>query len=327
MWKNNCCAIGKRVFVFLLTFLVVYTFNFFIPRLMPGDPFSHSSSVSGEDMEGLSQKELDRLKAYYGLDKPILAQFTTTIKQNLKGDFGESILYKKSVKDVIMARIPWTIYIMFVTLVTSLFLGIFLALICIKRSQWDAFIYKVMSFVCELPSFIIGVLFLFLIANKVQWIPLAGNITPFKTFNTPLEYISDVFLHSLLPILALVVVTTPVFYFTSRSSFKTIMNKQYVLNAHGKGLSERVVRYKYILLNAILPIVARFFLSVGNCIGATILIENVFTYPGLGKILRDAVMYRDFVLIQGVFLLSTSIVLVSSLLSDLINYYIHRGTK
>src|SRR5690554_3272902 len=120
---------GRKVAIFILSFFVIYAFNFFIPRLMPGDPFSHSSSVSGEDMGGLSEKELARLKAYYGLDKPILSQFTTTVKNNLQGDFGQSILYKKSVSEVILARLPWTLYIMFTTLIISLVLGIILALI------------------------------------------------------------------------------------------------------------------------------------------------------------------------------------------------------
>lgn len=315
---------GRKIAVLILSFIVIYTFNFFIPRLMPGDPFSHSSSVAGEEMAGLSEKELARLKAYYGLDKPIFTQFITTVKNNLKGDFGQSILYKKSVSEVILSRLPWTLYIMLTTLVTSLFLGIALALICIKKSRLDGYIYRAMSLVCEMPSFLIGVLFLFLIAAKVPWIPLAGNLTPFRRYTSTLEFAGDVLLHSFLPILALVVVTTPVFYFTSRSSFKTIMNKEYILNANAKGLSEKTIKYKYILLNAILPIVARFFLNVGNCIGATLLIENVFAYPGLGKILRDAVMYRDFILIQGIFLLSTTLVLVASFISDTINYYLQQ---
>lgn len=315
---------GRKVAVLILSFFVIYTFNFFIPRLMPGDPFSHSSAVSGEEMAGLSEKELARLKAYYGLDKPIMTQFITTVKNNLQGDFGQSILYKKSVIEVISARLPWTLYIVFATLIISLISGVVLALICINKPKLDAYIYRAMSLVCEMPSFLIGVLFLFLIAAKVPWIPLAGNLTPFRRYTSAFEFAGDVLLHSFLPILALVVVTTPVFYFTSRSSFKTIINKEYIVNANAKGLSDKTIKYKYILLNAILPIIARFFLNVGSCIGATLLIENVFAYPGLGKILRDAVMYRDFILIQGIFLLSTTFVLVASFISDTINYFLQQ---
>jgi len=275
-------------------------------------------------MAGLSEQELARLKAYYGLDKPIVTQFISTVKNNLKGDFGQSILYKKSVAEVILSRLPWTLYIMSATLLISLFLGIILALVCLKKSRLDGYVYRAMSLVCEMPSFLIGVLLLFLVAAQVPWIPLAGNLTPFRRYNSFFELAGDVLVHSFLPILALVVVTTPVFYFTSRSSFKTIMNKEYIVHANAKGLSEKTIKYKYILLNAVLPIIARFFLSVGNCIGATLLIENVFAYPGLGKILRDAVLYRDYILIQGIFLLSTTLVLVASFISDTINYFLEQ---
>lgn len=291
---------------------------------MPGDPFSHNMAESGMEMEGLSGKEIERLKEYYGLDKPLGEQFVNTVKKNMRNDFGQSILYKKSVSEVILSRLPWTLYIMFSTLTLSLFSGVILALICIKSMKLDKYVFKYMSILHEIPSFLIGILLLFLVAAKVPWIPLSGNLPPFKKYGGFIEYFPDVFLHSMLPIAALVIVMTPTFYFTARTSFITIMNKQYVYNANAKGLSDKVIRYRYVLLNAIFPIIARFFLSVGSCIGGTMLIENVFAYPGLGKILRDAVMYRDFILIQGVFLLSTTVVLISSFISDLINYYIQK---
>ena len=312
----------KKVTIFLLSFVVIYLFNFYIPRLMPGDPFSHSSTVSGEEMGGLSEEDLQRLKSYYGLDKPLKEQLIDTIKMNLRGDFGQSILYKKSVTEVILKRLPWTLYIMFSTLLISLLLGLFLAQLCIKNTKIDLIIYKIMSMISEIPPFLIGILFLFLIAAKIKWFPLAGNITPFKKYDSQMEFLFDVFRHSILPVTALVIVNIPIFYFTARSSIKTILDKQYILNAKAKGLSEKRIKYKYILLNAVFPIIARFFLSVGSCIGGAMLIENVFAYPGLGKILRDAVMYRDYILIQGVFLLSTTTVLLSSFISDIINSFI-----
>ncbi|NLZ92443.1 MAG: ABC transporter permease [Firmicutes bacterium] len=314
----------SRFIIFLCSFLVIYLFNFFVPRLMPGDPFAHNTAQSGQDMHGLSAEELLRLKAYYGLDKPVREQFINTVKGNLKLDFGQSILYKKSVIEVIMSRLPWTVYIMLSTLLISLFMGLFLALLGIGKPKLDSYILKIMSLLAEIPAFLIGVLLLFLFAAKVSWLPLAGNLTPFYRHTGVLEYLFDVFRHSLLPITALVLNMMPNFYFTARTSLQTILRKEYVFNAHAKGLAEKIIHYKYILLNALFPILARFFLSVGTCIGGTMLIENVFAYPGLGKVLRDAVMYRDYILIQGVFLLSTTVVLFSSFISDVINLYLQK---
>jgi len=309
----------KKIILFICTFMVIYTFNFFIPRLMPGDPFSYTSSVSGEDIDGISEADLETMKAYYGLDRPIGEQFINTISSNLNGDFGQSIHYKKSVIEVIGERLPWTLVIMISTLVSSLLLGVSLALVGLRRKKMDGLIYTTATLLSEIPAFLIGILLLFLVAAQVKFIPLSGNVTPFKSFASWPAYWFDVFIHALLPITAMVIITTPIFYFTARGSFLNVLKKTYVLNAKGKGLSEKQIRYKYIVLNGIFPVITRFFLSVGACLGGTILIENVFAYPGLGKILQEGVMYRDYVLIQGVFLISSLMVLTASFIADLIN--------
>lgn len=314
----------RRIAVFLLSFIVVYSLNFFIPRLMPGDPFSHNTSVSGEDMEGLSPADLKLLKKYYGMDKPMLEQFRNTVRDNLRGEFGQSILYKKPVIEVIHARLPWTVYMAGTSLLISSLFGTWLSLFCLKRQKTDRIIYNIMSVLGDIPSFIIGILLLFLIAAQVKWIPLAGNVTQFKTHSNLFQYLADVLLHSLMPVSALVLVTIPAFYFTARTSFKTVTGKAYIGYAHAKGLKERIIKYKYVMLNGIMPVVARVFLSAGVVLSATMLIETVFAYPGLGKVLRDAVVYRDYILIQGVFLFSTALILICSLISDLINDYIER---
>lgn len=312
----------KRIGILILSFIVIYVANFYIPRAMPGDPFSHSESTSGNEMEGLSIEDIQRMKEYYGLDKPINEQFINTIKANVKGEFGNSILYKKPVIEVISNRFPWTLFIMTSTLIISLLIGIFTAIIGIYNPRLNRLIHRVMTSVCEVPSFIVGIILLFLVAAKVDWIPLSGNLTPFKKYTGNLDYIKDVLIHSLMPISTLVIINTPRFYFTAVSSFKTILNKQYMENVNSKGLSKSRILIKYILLNAVLPIIAKFFLSVGNAIGATMVVENVFAYPGLGRILRDAVIFRDFILIQGIFLVSTITVLISSFISDCITDFI-----
>lgn len=312
----------KRIGILILSFIIIYIANFYIPRSMPGDPFSHSESISGNEMGGLSIEDIERMKAYYGLDKPINQQFADTVKANIRFDFGNSILYKKPVVEIISKGLPWTFYIMFFTLMISLLIGVFTAILGIYNPKLNRAIHRIMTSACEVPPFIVGILLLFLIAAKVKWIPLSGNLTPFKKYTDKMDYIKDVLVHGLMPISTLVIINTPRFYFTAVSSFKTILNKQYIENAHSKGLSKRRILIKYILLNAVLPIISKFFLSVGNAIGATMVVENVFAYPGLGKVLRDAVVFRDFILIQGIFLVSTTTVLISSFISDCITEFI-----
>lgn len=319
----------KRFLVLIVSFIVIYLFNFSIPRLMPGDPFQYSSSVSGEDMtEEFSKEQKEQMRKYYGLDKPIGQQIVDTITKNLKGDFGVSIHYKREVSEILKERLPWTLYIMGATLIISLIVGSLLALICVRSNRIDKVIYGLLSTIAEVPPFLIGIMLLFFVAAQVSWIPLSGAVTPFGKYTTEFEWIYDVFIHSLLPILAMCIVTIPKFYFTARASFLSVLGKPYLLNAKAKGLKEKRILWKYIFINGITPVVARFFLSVGSTVGGTLLIENVFAYPGLGTVMREAVRYRDYTMIQGVFLLSTVIVLVSLLISDIINDFVDkRGVR
>ena len=133
------------------------------------------------------------------------------------------------------------------------------------------------------------------------------------------QRLGDILVHSLMPVCALTLVTVPKLFFTARASFFTILGRPYLTNARAKGLTAGRIRTAYILRNAATPIVARFFLSVGGAVGGTILVENVFAYPGLGTVLREAVQYRDYPMLQGVFLLSAVLVLLSLAAADVVN--------
>ena len=310
----------KKILLMLCSFAVIYLVNFSIPRLMPGDPFDYQSAAAGEESGTEMTEELkDYLRAYYGLDKPFFTQLWENVKGNLRGDLGYSIHYKQAVSGLLLERLPWTALIMFSALVLSLILGTALALLGQRRKKLDGAFHALFSLLGELPHFLVGILLLFLVAARVDWLPLSGAVTAFGIYYSEWDWIEDVLLHALLPVAAMTLVTTPGFYFTARASFLSIAEKPYVLAARAKGLKEGRIRRHYIFRNALPPIVARFFLSVGSAIGGTMLVENVFAYPGLGTVMREAVKYRDYPLIQGVFLLSTVLVLLSLFAADMIN--------
>lgn len=310
----------KKILLLLCSFAVIYLVNFTIPRLMPGDPFDYQSAAAGEESSTEMTEELkEYLRSYYGLDKPFFSQLWENIKNNLRGDLGYSIHYKRAVSELLMERLPWTAFIMLGALLLSLVLGTALALLGLRRKKADGCLYALFSLLGELPHFLAGILLLFLVAARVDWIPLSGAVTAFGIYYSEWDWVKDVLLHAMMPLAALTLVTVPSFYFTARASFLSILEKPYILSARAKGLREGRIRFHYIFRNALPPIVARFFLSVGSAIGGTMLIENVFAYPGLGTVMREAVKYRDYPLIQGVFLLSTVLVLLSLLAADLIN--------
>ena len=316
----------KRILIFIGSFLVIYVFNFFLPRLMPGSPFLYASSVSGEDSTvELSAEQIEMMEAYYGLDKPLWEQFTDTVSRNLRGDLGQSIHYKRPVAEILGERLPWSLLLMGSSLLLSLVIGTGLALLSVRSRRWDRVWYPVQSVLAEIPPFLLGLLLLFFLAAQVGWLPLSGGATPFARYDSWLQQAGDVALHALLPVLALTLVTVPSFYFTARAGFLEILRRPYLLTARAKGLKEGRIRRRYILRNGAAPIVARLFLSVGAAVGGTLLVENVFAYPGLGTVMREAVRYRDYVMIQGVFLLSAAVVLVSLLLADLVNAWMDRG--
>ncbi len=316
----------KKLLMFLGAFVVIYIFNFFVPRLMPGDPFQYTSATSGEDMDmAMTKEQMEQLRAYYGLDKPLLEQFMNTLARNVRGDFGQSIHYKRSVTDVLKERLPWTLSLMSITLASSLAVGTLLALVSMRRREVDHVLYGFFSAISEIPSYLIGLMLLFFVAAQVRWIPLSGGITVFKRFHSFSEYFYDLAVHGMLPVTALSIVTIPGFYFTARASFLSILAKPFMLQGKARGLREGRLRLVYILRNAVTPIVAKLFLSVSTVVGGTLLVENVFAYPGVGIVMREATRYRDYIMIQGVFLLSAIIVLLSMLAADLINSKVDKG--
>lgn len=314
----------RKTVMLLLTFLVIYIFTFFVPRLMPGDPFSYLDYADTDTSGLMSEQHKAVMREYYGMNKPLVTQFAETVRNNLHGNFGTSIYYKGPVLSLVISKLGWSLYMIFSTQVLSLLFGLMLAKLSVNHPRIDPGIYGFMTVMAEVPSFLIGIALLFLVAAQVKWIPLSGAYASFAQYRNGLERISDILIHSIMPVAAMVLATTPMFYFTARTSFLNIMEKKYVYAARAKGISKPRIWRNYVVLNGMMPVVARFFLCVARCVEATLLVENVFAYPGLGKLMRDAVVYRDYPLIQGVFLIATVIVLLSSYISDVIGLFISR---
>ena len=310
----------KRWLWLICSFLAIYLVNFLIPRLMPGDPFRYTSSVSGDDLDaGYSAEQVEQLRAYYRLDEPLAGQLLDSTARALRGDLGDSIYYKKPVAEVLAERLPWSLGLMAASLAVSLTAGTLFALWAARRRNADRVLYPVCSVLAEVPAFLLGVLLLFLVAARVKWIPLSGGVTPFARYTDFGEQFSDLLIHALMPLCAMVLAQLPQFFFTARACFLAELEKPYLLAARAKGLREGRIRFHYLLKNSAAALVARLFLSVSTAVGATLLVENVFAYPGVGRVLREAVAYRDFPMIQGVFLISSLLVLLCLFLADRIN--------
>lgn len=309
---------GTRILEYLLTIWVVVNLNFLLPRAMPGDPFLNLSGESGEVLAMFSQEQRDYYISYYGLDKPVFAQYFNYLGELLKGNLGFSLYYKEPVLNIIWRRLGWTAFLVLTAVILSTFLGVLLG--CLSawwRESWlDKVLFASMITFSEIPAFLLGLVLLFVFAAGLGLFPLSGAMTHFANLDSLGAKLLDILHHACLPVLSLTMVRLGGMYLLARNSMTTVLAKDYIQTARAKGLPRARIIFRHALKNALLPIVTRVFLSIGALVGGAILVENVFAYPGLGLLMRESVMMHDYPLIQGIFLVVTLFVLLSNFLAD-----------
>lgn len=287
---------------------------------MPGDPFTFLSAEEGQDHTAFSSEDIERHKKYYGLDQPLWQQYISYVRNLLKGDLGYSIHYKEEVLTLVLSRIAWTLSLVIASVLLSAAIGVFLGTISAyyRNSSLDKILYSGLITLSEVPSFIIALVMLFYFAAHLKLFPLSGGMSHFVDFSSRWEMIKDILLHAFLPLMALTITRIGEFYLLARNSMISILDKAYIKTARGKGLKRRRILFYHALRNAIPPIVTRIFLSFGGALGGAVLVENVFNYPGVGRLMRQGVFFRDYPLIQGIFVVMTLFVLVMNYTADAI---------
>ena len=305
---------------YIVLFFILLTIHFILPRIMKADPFVFLSS-DGTEVASYTEEEILKYKQYYGLDMPLWRQYLNYLLGIFTGNLGYSIYFKEKVTTLIFSRLVWTVGIVIFSLCISsvfgLFLGSFSAWNCQRKI--DTILYQGMVIISEIPSFLTANMILMFFIIKWRILPTAGGITPFIKIEFSWSFILDIIKHAILPSLTLTFLRLPDFYFVSRSAMLQQIQKKYVETAQAKSLGDIYILMKHCLPNAINPIMTRFLLSIQTMFNATLIVENVFKYPGIGKLIRDAVFYRDYLLLQGIFLVITIFILSISLLGE--NFY------
>lgn len=309
----------KRISEYLITLIVIITLNFFLPRIMPGDPFLFISSEQGQDVM-YSEEQRQMYLEHYGLNKPAGEQYLSYLQKFLGGDLGQSLYYNEAVLNLILRRFLWTFFLVITAVVISTVLGMVLGSLSAwyRESPIDKIIYFFLIIFSEIPAFLLGLILLFIFGAALGWFPLAGAVSHFKDFNSLWGKLADIMHHAVLPIIALSISRLGGTYLLGRNSVASVMKKAYVQTAKAKGITKMKIFIRHVIRNALLPVVTRVFLSLGSLVGGAILVENVFAYPGLGLLMREAVMFRDYPLIQGIFLLVTIFVLTANFLADFV---------
>jgi peptide/nickel transport system permease protein len=308
----------QRLAFYLVTAWAAITINFMIPRLMPGDPVQ---ALLTRYQGQMSTRAVDSLRTLFGLDdeKSLWQQYVDYWGNLFRGDLGTSFtFFPTGVGEILTQSLPWTLALMGLTTVLSFVLGTGIGIFAgWKRGSWMDGMLPVTTFVSAIPYFWLGLLAISLFAVEWQVFPASGGhdgaVVPGFTWG----FISSALYHGALPAITIVISAVAGWILGMRNMMVSVSSEDYVLVAQAKGLPERRVMFSYAARNAILPNISNFALSLGFIVGGTLLVEMVFSYPGIGYMLFQAVGAKDYPLMQGVFLIITLAVLAANLLADL----------
>lgn len=320
MWGKKMNKKAKnKLLEYLITLFLIISLNFILPRLMPGDPFLFISGDQGQDLM-YSKAQRTKYLEYYGLNQSLTKQYFSYLKKVFSLDLGTSLYYNQSVLKLILKRLKWTFLIVILAEFSALILAMLIGLISAwyRNSIIDKIIYFKLIVFSELPSFLIGLILLFILAADLNLFPLSGAISHYTEFDSIWDQGLDIIMHAILPVTALTLSRLGGYYLLWRNTLISVLNKKYIATAQAKALSRLRIIWSYLIKNSLLPICSRLFLSLGSLVGGAILVENVFAYPGLGLLLRESVMMRDYPLIQGIFLVIAIFVLTANFFADLI---------
>lgn len=319
----------RRLLEFGLVFLLAISINFFLPRLMPGDPLK---LIAGNAAPQLGQERADALRKQYGLDKPLHEQYVIYLKHLSQGDLGMSFRYSggKSVVEVLAENFRWTIFLVGVSLILALLIGSLLGIFSATRSG-DAIDLSLLSTIYVLrsiPPFWLAMIFISIFAIQLKLLPAGDSYTIPRLEGW--ENIKDIVRHAVMPITILTLAYIPTAFSVMRAAMFGIMDSDFIRTARAKGLPNRWVIFKHGLSNAFLPVLTSFMLDLGQLLGGVTVIEAVFNYRGIGNMMFEAVKSRDYPLLQGGFLLFTVTILILNIVTEFIYPYLdprlRRGT-
>jgi len=268
--------------------------------------------------ENASQEQIDAVTRELGYDKPVIVQYATWVSNAVTGDLGVSIYSKEPVTKLIGQRLPATIQLAVFSLLIALIIGIPIAIISAlnPRSWIDRVLSGWSALALGVPTFWLGILLVLLFAVELRWLPSASRYIPF--WSDPLEATRNTFL----PALTLGIYVSGILARFLRSSLVGELRADYVRTARSKGLPERQIVGDHIMRNALIPFVTIVGLMLANFLGGALVTEVVFTYPGLGRLLTQAISTRDYPLIQGSILVIIVIFMLINLAVDLLYAYI-----
>jgi peptide/nickel transport system permease protein len=290
--------------------VIVSVIVFILVRLLPGDPIR--MYLTQQDLEEITEEQVAVIRHDLGLDRPLFVQYFDWLGNALTGDLGNSIIHRGKVMDDVRRRLPITMHLGILAFIISIIVGIPMGVIAaVRRGTWlDNVLTSLGNLGITMPVFWLGILLIYLFGYKLDLLPFYGYTSPAEDFwlNTQ-QIIMPVFCLAVPPIASAVRLT--------RSSMLEVMRQDYVRTAWAKGLKERSVIMRHSLKNGLIPVVTLKGMSLAAIVGGSVLIETVFSIPGMGRLAVEGLFSRDYIVVQGVILIVGMVVLTANLLIDL----------
>jgi peptide/nickel transport system permease protein len=309
----------RKFFWFLFALLVAVTINFGLPRMMPGDP----ASILVDRLSGLDDHSMDAIRAAFGVDtdKSIFRQYLDYLANLARGDLGVSISnYPLRVWDVLSKAMPWTIGLMGIASLLSFIMGTTIGIMVgwKRDTKLSSTVLGLFLFIRSFPYFWFGLILVYFFAFRNPLLPLGGAHDVGVFTKDGWGFVKSVLYHGLLPGLTITISSMGYWMLTIRNNMINVLAEDYITVAKAKGLSPYQIKFQYAARNAILPSVSGFAMALGFIIGGSLLTEMVFSYPGIGFMLYQAVQEQDYPLIQAIFLFIALSVMVANFLSDMV---------
>lgn len=310
--------ITSRLMFYFVAFLIAISFNFLLPRLMPGDPVDALfAGAAGR----LDPSQMDAVRAMYGFsDGPLWQQYLQYVKSVFTGELGPSILmYPTEVTTVLGFTFPWTLFLVGFGVLTAISLGLVIGTIAAyRRGTWFASVFPPLAAVMSsMPAVVTALLLFYFFGLKLEWFPLSyaadQSLNPGWTW----PYLKSVAYHAVLPLTVIVMVGLAQWVMTMRNAMINVLGEDIITMAEAKGLSQSRIMLRYASRNAVLPVVTSVAMGLGFAVAGQIFIEIVFNYPGVGNTMLKAINARDYPLVQALLLLIVVFVLVGNFIADL----------
>ncbi len=317
--RRSPAASIRTIALYLVTLWAVVTVVFVLPRMIPGDPLQALDQPdSGTYVYDAHVRA--KVAAYYGLDKPLVAQYGAYLSGLAHGDLGWSISQNAPVSRLIRLRLPWTLLLMGGALAVSSIAGFAAGVSAAWRrgGAVDRSLIVSLSAARAVPEYAMGIALLVCFAVFLPVFPQSGAQTAFAHYPTPFDAVGDVLRHLVLPLLALTTGLVANKFLIVRNTMISTLGEDYMLLARAKGLPGRLLKYRHAGRNVLLPFLTVVGVQAGLAVGGSLLVEQVFAYPGMGTLLGNAVIARDYPLLQGGFLVLALVTLVANLAIELV---------